>query len=175
MLGEGLDIGYQREELPPTGYRQRRGGETFRFRGGDIDRGDGVRWFRFRRGDIDRGDGVWTVSISPRGYRQRRWTSSCFDFAEGISTEEIGWDGFDFAKGISTEEMESDGFDFAEGISTEEMGFRRFRFRREDLHREHAQRRFRFRRITAMAIESPTSSKQEEVENENTEHEFLFL
>ena len=71
--------------------------------------------------------------------------------------------------------MESDGFDFAEGISTEEMGFRRFRFRREDLHREHAQRRFRFRRITAMAIESPTSSKQEEVENENTEHEFLFL
>lgn len=58
MLGEDLDIGYQREELPPTGYRQRRGGETFRFRGGDIDRGDGVRWFRFRRGDIDRGDGV---------------------------------------------------------------------------------------------------------------------
>ncbi|KAF2588967.1 hypothetical protein F2Q70_00039739 [Brassica cretica] len=89
--------------------------------------------FRFRRGDIDRGDGLLlvsisprgfqrrrlgeAVSISPRGYRQRRWSLTVSISPRGYRQRRWGLDGFDFAEGISTEEMGRDGWRWGDTVS----------------------------------------------------------
>ncbi|KAF3514450.1 hypothetical protein F2Q69_00000706 [Brassica cretica] len=129
--------------------------------------------------DIDRGDGLLLVSISPRGFQRRR-------LGETVSISSRGYRQRRWSLTVSISPRGYRQRRWGETVSISPKGFRQRRWGetvgdgvirfREDLHREHARRRFRFRRITAMAIESPTSSKQEEeVENENTEHEFPFL